>query len=267
MIAAVLIGQLFASEAGKSDVSADKVVADDTPLLVPAPVHVPLTARFITAADLLDTSPIHEDMKRFVGATGDTAAATWITRKSTMSDQIVAGTFRRVLFFRGDVLVTSCASGRMPLHVFPATASADGGAYEFTNGQESIAAVYRTLAGGATVEDLFEKLGFSPGLTWRIRKTVADGDPQEILAATLTPNDVTDSSLLAEMHRAAHTLFAGVYLSGFPDRLPSLYVSMILNVAGIADANFGDRLALRGLHNYFPANADGRRYIVAGALN
>lgn len=185
-----------------------------------------------------------------------------------MHGQIVAGTFRRVLFFRGDELVTSCASGRIPLHIFPVTTGDVEGAYEFTNGQESIAAVYRECVDAReTVEDLFEKPGFADGFTWRISKIVADSDPQEILAAAIMPNDVSDSALLVEMHKAAHTLFAGVHHSDFPDRLPSLYVSMVMNVAGIADADFGDNLELKGLHNYFPARDDGWRYILAGDLN
>ena len=278
MIAAVLVGQVFAAAFDKVDADASATLvaavgqislnaaADSAPVLAPVPVHVPLTARFITAADLLDESAIHANMMGFVGADTD---AKWLAAKVTMQGQIDAGTFRRVLFFRGGELITSSRSGGMPTHIFPATAGAEEGVYEFTNGQESIAAVYRELlAGKATVEDLFAKPGFAPGLTWRIRETVADADPQEILAATLMPNDVVHPALLVEMHKAAYALFAGVHLSGVADRLPSLYISMVLNVPGIAEADFGEHLGLQGgLHNYFPANVDGMRYILAGILN
>ncbi len=241
MMAAVLVGQLFAMDS------------------------IPLTARFITTDDLQEGSSIHEQMKTFVGANTEEK---WAGAVTTMAGQIAANVMRRVLFFRGDQLVTSSRSGGMPLHIYPAVSDTDG-SFTFENGQDSIANAYRgLLTEGSFVEDLFEKPGFTPGLTWRIREAVEGADPQEILAVTLMPNEVPDASLIAEMHKAAYGLFGGMRLAGSPDRLPSLYVSMVPNVAGIAEANFGEHLAVQpGLHNYFPANADGMRYIVAGHIN
>ena len=60
LIMAILVGQLFAMDDGvPASVGAD---AFEVPALVP------LTARFITAADLLGESPIHANIMRLVGA-------------------------------------------------------------------------------------------------------------------------------------------------------------------------------------------------------
>lgn len=225
---------------------------------------VPLTARFINSEDLLDASPIQLALKGFVGA--DTEEK-WNSAKQTMEGQIATNAMRRVLFFRGNELVTSTRSGRMPLHIYPATDN--NGSYEFTNGQENIANVYRWLVSDMqTVEDLFQKPNFNDGLTWRIR-TVAEGnDPEEILAVTLMSNGVTDASLIAEMHKVAFELFRGMYLVESTERLPSLYISMVNNVLEIETVDFGDNLTLQlGLHNYFPADEDGRSYLVTGKIN
>jgi len=92
LLATVLIAQLFAADSA------------------------PLTARFINSNDLSDESPIHFAMKGFVGA--DTEEK-WISTKSTMEDQIAQNVMRRVLFFRGEELVASTRSGRMPLGMQP----------------------------------------------------------------------------------------------------------------------------------------------------
>lgn len=250
MLAAVLVGQLFAM--------------DGVPALV-GETASQLTARFITTGDLQEGSPIHEQMKEFVGANTEEK---WTSAVATMTGQIDTNGMRRVLFFRGDQLVTSSRSGGMPLHIYPAVSDADG-SLTFENEQDSIANAYRgLLTEGYFIEDLFEKPGFTPGSTWRVREAVEGADPQEILAVTLMPNEVSDASLIAEMHKSAYGLFGGMRLAGYPERLPSLYVSMVPNVDGIAEANFGEHLAVQpGLHNYFPANADGMRYIVAGHIN
>lgn len=59
---------------------------------------VPLTARFITAADLADDSPILDNMKDFVGAVGESADAKWLEAKGIMNPQIANNVIRRVLF-------------------------------------------------------------------------------------------------------------------------------------------------------------------------
>ncbi|MCE2715690.1 MAG: hypothetical protein ACK4V2_01140 [Pseudomonadota bacterium] len=91
LLAAVLVAQLFTAD-------------------------LPLTARFINLDDLSNESSIHLTMKNFVGA--DTEEK-WISAKSTMERQIAQNTMRRVLFFRGEELVTSARSGRMPLGMQP----------------------------------------------------------------------------------------------------------------------------------------------------
>jgi len=238
LLAAVLVAQLFTAD-------------------------LPLTARFIAMDDLLDTSPIQPTLKGFVC---DGTEEKWIAAKNTMEGQIAQNAMRRVLFFRGEELVTSTRSGRMPLHIYPVTVQEDG-AYEFVNGQESIADIYRSLISTrSAVEDAFEKEGFTPGLTWRICENI--DNPQEILAVSLIPNAIADASLIAEMHKAAFTLFGGMYITDYPDRLPSLYVSMVQNVAGVEEVDFGENLMLQpGLHNYYPGKEDGQYYVVTGRIN
>ncbi len=108
MLAAVLVGQLFAMD-GVSD-----LVEKTSSLEISA--STPLTVRFINAVDLVDESPIHANMRGFVGA--DTEEK-WTTAKSTMLAQIDANTMRRLLVYRGDELVCSYRTGRMPLAMQP----------------------------------------------------------------------------------------------------------------------------------------------------
>lgn len=234
--------------------------------------EVVLTARFIEAADLEDSSPIIDAVKEYVGATDD--ADKWAGAKATITGQIKDGVIRRVLFFVGERLVDSASAGRMPLAIFPA-AEKDS-SISFTNGQESIASVYKELAGAGAVE-LFEKGEKDGEGTWSLTR-----DGAKIFAATLLPNAQRDPSIIVAMHLATYGLFmktrAPIRLPDSSMVIPRLYVSMVTPIDGLSAADFGKDLGLQVgrlykgdetlIHNYFPGRGDAGLYLMlAGPIN
>lgn len=154
----------------------------------------------------------------------------------------------------------------MPLAITPVRI--DDGVLIFENNQESIADVYSRVVAPDAAVSYDESTS-----TWSLKNE----NDQDILAATLMPNEVQDPTLIGEMHRTAYALFGGMHLNGFPDRLLSLYISMVFPVAGIEAANFGANLSLKSglldngngtlLHNYYPGQANGMRHVLAGRIN
>jgi len=234
MIAAVCVGRLFAMEE-------------------PLPVeggHNAITAAWI--------SEEHFDIPNLAAVTGVTnledAKAIWLGQKDFA---------RRILFFNeeGHLFATGTC-GPMPFHVYPAT-QGENGEYQFASNQSNIPQAYRNLLVGTfTVEDLFEKPKFTPGLTWRIRQIDSEGNPQEISA--LSPFvKIEDPFVVAQMHKTAFAL-PRLPLKNLGH--PSFYVAMVRAIPGITEQDFGPGLTLSAeLYDYYP-NTEYKYHLLTGAL-
>lgn len=170
---------------------------------------------------------------------------------------------RRILFFNeeGQLFATGTC-GPMPFHVYPATQGEEG-AYQFADNQTNIPQAYRNLLVGTfTVEDLFEKPKFTPGLTWRIRQIDSEGNPQEISA--LSPFvKIEDPFVVAQMHKTA---FALPRLPLKDLGRPSLYVAMVRAIPGITEQDFGSDLTLSTeLYDYYPGD-DYKYHLLTGVF-
>jgi hypothetical protein len=234
MMAAVLVGQLFAMEE-------------------PLPVeggHNAITAAWI--------SEEHFDIPNLAAVTGVTnledAKAIWLGQKDFA---------RRILFFNeeGHLFATGTC-GPMPFHVYPAT-QGENGEYQFASNQSNIPQAYRNLLVGTfTVEDLFEKPNYTEGLTWRIRQIHSEDNLQEISAISPFVK-VEDPSMVAKMHKAAFSL-PRLPLKNLGR--PSLYVAMVRAIPGITEQDFGSDLTLSTeLYDYYPGD-DYKYHLLTGVF-
>ncbi len=187
MMAAVLVGQLFAS----SDVSA--LESGFSNLAIDAPK--PLKVRFINATDLSDSSPIHEQMKVFVGAT---TAEKWAGAVTTMQAQINANTMRRLLVYRGDELVCSYRTGRMPLGMQP----------YFCDSETDSSEEHNALRGPLEIDDLTkERLDIIKDLYISLGSSLAM--PSKLVGVVRESNPAMPVTLVDNGLHAATIMFSG----------------------------------------------------------
>ena len=175
MLAAVLVGQLFAMEE--------------------APATSQLTARFITTDDLQEGSPIHEQMKTFVGANTEEK---WANAVATMQAQIDANTMRRLLVYRGDELVCSYRTGRMPLGMQP----------YFCDSETDSSAEHNALREPLEIDDLTkERLDIIRDLYIGLGSSLAM--PSKLMGVVRQSNPTIPVTLVNNGLHAATIIFSG----------------------------------------------------------